>query len=764
MSTIDPLDLDAAPLLAWASRHGDRLDQHAADAVVGVLALSGARRRTGLPEPAPELVEEVLLAILPLFVSATPAQLPAFPAALVALAGFTHEAGRLNAKRRDRLIAAVGALTPRFEAAMTSPRRATWARLYGQLLRAGSVDTSDPRRVRDWLDAFACGAGRERWAALAVEAPDGFAGPGSTAEPPLAWGAFTRALIGERSRQARLLLRQRLELVAVSERMGGVDGQPLIAGVPDDEEAASAWYDEQARRLADRWTAAGLDALLTERAAELAPGLDRPAPLLDVVEELAVAHLEMFGPGVVPLPPIPVLSAADLAAAVRAAPVMASLAATAAGPGDADAPLRDLALASGFLRPGDDGAPQPGPAAGTYRAGTPGEVAGLALNVLGAMLGQMAADEQTAEEFSGDHLNTLYSLYQHAGVPQSLARQVAEEEAWLVQPDVTAAPDVTTTPGSLYQVPGTRALSELTGIPGLTEEDRAELQAVAERRAAIIDGLAALGVTSRSGDAIALTPLGLALLREALLLGTAEPSPVAGTSFPVHDDMLSWNAGQLADAAGAWPSPAARKVLGDWLAARGTAGWAELFSVLGAPPPDDLTPARRHLLPLLDLDEAPAEVLRSAISDHVLGAWAERALHRRGVPVPPADVPLSARAVLLASELTELSRTAYLTYRMTAGDPDSDPGLPAELQAAMDEAGAGWPGGAEALITTIREVAPDASALLAGPLSQHPDPAVAQAARPAHPPSQSPVSARHRAGKGGSGRAQPRKKRRGRRR
>jgi len=71
-----------------------------------------------------------------------------------------------------------------------------------------------------------------------------------------------------------------------------------------DQEAA-AWYDAQAGLLADRWTAAGLEALLRGRAARLAPGLDRPAPLLDVAGELAATHLEMFGPGVVPLAPAP---------------------------------------------------------------------------------------------------------------------------------------------------------------------------------------------------------------------------------------------------------------------------------------------------------------------------------------------------------------------------------------------------------------------------------------------------------------------------
>jgi hypothetical protein len=84
-----------------------------------------------LPEPAPELVEELMLILLPLYVSAGPAELAGFPAVLVALIGHTHEAGKLNARRRDRLVAAVEALQrPRWP--QRWPRRRltgiTWTR------------------------------------------------------------------------------------------------------------------------------------------------------------------------------------------------------------------------------------------------------------------------------------------------------------------------------------------------------------------------------------------------------------------------------------------------------------------------------------------------------------------------------------------------------------------------------------------------------------------------------------------------------------
>lgn len=69
--------------------------------------------------------------ILPLYVSAVPAELAGFPAVLVALIGHTHEAGKLNARRRDRLVAAVEALQrPRWP--QRWPRRwltgITWTR------------------------------------------------------------------------------------------------------------------------------------------------------------------------------------------------------------------------------------------------------------------------------------------------------------------------------------------------------------------------------------------------------------------------------------------------------------------------------------------------------------------------------------------------------------------------------------------------------------------------------------------------------------
>jgi hypothetical protein len=761
VNSVTPLDLDVAVLLDWGSRHGDPLDPRAAEAVVGLLALSGARRRTGLPEPSAELVKELMLVLLPLYVSADPADLAGYPAVLVALIGYTHAEGKLNARRRDRLIAEVETLRPQFESAMTSRRRVTWARLYGQMLRAEGVDAADPRAVGAWVDALAGRPYPQRRAALGLAASGGSDARESGGVSPLASAAFVRALTGERSRQARLLLAQRLESVVLREQLAGHDGAPLVAEAPqdmEDQEVAGSWYDAEAGFLADRWTAAGLDALLRGQAARLAPGLDRPAPLLSVVEELAVTHLEMFGSGVVPLAPAPLPAAAhELCAAVRAAPLPASLAATVADPDHADTRLLDLALASGFLRRGAEGPLLPGAAAEIWEDGTPAELAGLALDMLGALLAQLARDEETAEEFPGENLLLLYSLYERAGIPQSLAWQAAVDSEWILSPETGAAPDVSVTADGPYQLPDVPVLAQLTGIPGLTEDDRDELEPAALRLARVVDQLAGLGITTRAGDAIALTPLGSALVRDALIVGTTELDENAAASFPTQDEVLSWDARHLAGAVGNWPEVAARQVLREWLTARGPAGWGTLLPALSTQVSDGAAVAGPGLMRLVELGAAPAEVLRGAVPDGVIGAFAERALRLRGLPPGDEGVPASARAVLIACELEQVSRVAFLAHRTAGADPGSDPWLPPELKEAFDHAADGWPGGAAALLAALAGAMPGTFKLLAGPLSQHPDPDVARAARRARLAAQAAVTAPHRKKKARSESARPRK-------
>lgn len=726
MNAATPLLLDLDSFLARAAERGAPLDARAADAVLGLLALSRARRRTGLPELTEELAEELLHTLLPLYVSAAEDELPGFVAALVALADHTHEAGRLNVKRHAKLVARVHELAEGFVQAMTSPRRVTWPRLYGNLLRAEGVDAADPRAVRDWFAAFSTRPYTERHTARGFALPWG--------DGPLGEAAYVEALCAERSRQARLLLAGRLEVVVMAERVRPQPGEsPLIrdapAGVPEDEpdDGPEDWYGEQAGILADRWTAAGLDALLHGPYAHLAPGGDAPAPLLTLAEAMAVQHLEMYGDGFAPLPPAPLPATPEEQTAwLRSAPLPRLLEQAAADPEGADERTRELALAVGFLVPARDGTLSAGPSAEAWREGGPAELTGLALNLLGALLAQLAEEEETAEEFAGEHLLTLYLLCDRSGTTQSVARLAAQEDMWFVPPEHESAPDGTVPATGDYDLPDPRALSEILGIPGLTEADREGLRPAAARLVCLMDRLAALGITERTGDALSLTPLGSALLREALLLGLGGE---AADVFPTWAQMLAWDAERLVAAALYWPKPAARRTLGGWLAARGTDGWTALFGALAAAGPVEEGPRRRALLGVLDVTAVPGEALHALLADPVLGGWAEHTLHARGHAPVTSAVPLSARAVYLVDELEVIRLAASLGHRMTADPDQEEPELFADLHAAFDKAAADWPGGGPALLTALAGADPYTSASLAQQLSHHPDRATADQAR-----------------------------------
>ncbi|MBW5484057.1 hypothetical protein [Streptomyces bambusae] len=724
MNIATPLLLDLDSFLARAEERGAPLETRAAEAVLGLLALCEARRRTGLPEPTEELAAELLHTLLPLYVSATEDELPDYVAALVALADHTHEAGRLNAKRHAKLVARVHELAGGFRQAMTSPRRTTWPRLYGNLLRADGVDTTDPRAVRGWLDVFAARPHAERRAAFAFAA--------SSAEEPLGEAAYAEALCAERSGQARLLLAGRLEAAAVAERVRPRPGEgPLVADAPaglsDDE--LDDWYDEQAAVLADRWTAAGLDALLHGPFAHLAPGGGAaPLPLLTLTEAMAGTRLEMVGDEFAPLPPAPLpASPEDQAALLRATPLPQLLERAAADPEGADDRTRELALATGFLVRGQDGVLGAGPSAEAWRDGGPAELTGLALNMLGALLAQLAEDEKTAEEYEGEHMLTLYLLCEQAGTAQSVARLAALSDMWLVPPKHESAPVASGGPATGdYELPDLQTLSAILGIPTLTAADREGLQPAATRLVHLMDGLAALGATERTGDALSLTPLGTALLREALLPGIGG---AAADVFPTREQMRGWDAERMVAAARYWPKPVARQTLGDWLAAHGTDGWTPLFEALAAPCPGPEPARRRALLTALDGTAVPDETLHRLLADPVLGAWAEQLLSARGqAPATPA-VPLSARAVRLVDELEAVRLAASLDHRMTANENEPEPGLFDGLRAAFDKAAADWPGGGPALLMALTAADPHITAFLAQPLSHHPDRATAEQAR-----------------------------------
>ncbi|MFJ7267705.1 hypothetical protein ACIQV3_13805 [Streptomyces sp. NPDC099050] len=707
-----PFPLDVDSFLARAEERGAPLDARAAEAVLGLLVLGGARRRTGLPEPTEELAKQLLHLLLPLYVSATAQELPGFVTALVSLADHTHEAGRLNAKRHAKLVARVHELAEGLGQAMTSHDRLTWPRLYGNLVRAAGVDPNDPRAVRDWLETFAARPYAERNAALGFVAS-------SSPNGPLSEAAYAQALCAERSRQARPLLTARLEAVTTA-------GAP--AGEPDD--AREDWYDEQAGALADRWTAAGLDTLLRGPFAHLAPGGgDAPGrPLLALVEAMAVQHMEMYGEVLAPMPPAPLPgSPQEQAALLRAAPLPQLLARAAADPEGVDERTRELALASGFLvrrKPG--GAPSTGPSAEAWRDGGPAELTGLALNLFGALLAQLAEEEETAEQFDGENLLTLYFLSERAGAAQSVARLAALNDMWFIPPDHESDPDPTVQATGTYELPDPQALSAVLGLPALTESDRTDLIPGAARLARLMDRLEGLGVTQRSGDALTLTPLGTSLLRDALLLGIGGE---AADVFPTRDQVLAWDAERLVAGAQWWSKGAARQSVADWLTAHGTHGWTPFFQALSADRPEEEPARRRALLATLDATAVPDDALHELLPDPVLGGWAEHTLHVRGQVPDTSAVPLSARAVHLVDELEAVRRTASLAHRLTAAPEQEEPALFAALHAAFDKAASTWPGGAPALLAALIGADPYTAAFLAQQLAHHPDRTTADQAR-----------------------------------
>ncbi|MFG2771039.1 hypothetical protein [Streptomyces sp. NPDC048350] len=244
----------------------------AADAVLALLALRGADRRSGLPEPSVELVRRLLVEDAPAFVFATPEELAAYPAVLVALTERVREVGRLNGKRQARIVAAIEDIVPDFERAMTDPANYTWQRWYASLLRADGADPGDPAAVRAWL------AGHD-----GVRPPDG----------------LNRADLMNRSDFADMLLADALTGAYVREAERPSPAGPLLT----DADVAHG-VAKLGGRLVDRWTAEGLSGALAGPYAHLAPGPEA-FPHLVLADTLLDEHLNYYGDSTIPLPPPP---------------------------------------------------------------------------------------------------------------------------------------------------------------------------------------------------------------------------------------------------------------------------------------------------------------------------------------------------------------------------------------------------------------------------------------------------------------------------
>ncbi|MEU8618561.1 hypothetical protein [Streptomyces sp. NPDC048623] len=244
----------------------------AADAVLSLLALRGADRDTGVPEPTPALVKRLLVEDLPAFVCAAPGELDTYPAVLRALAG------RFAAERRRRVEGVIGEAAPDFARAMSDPGNLTWPRWYAQLLRADGTDPADPGAVRDWLARL-----------------DG---------PPLPDGMRRADLMG-RTALADVLLAEALTRAYVRDAEHPPTAGPLLG----DHDVAQG-IGTVAAALLDRWTAAGLAEGLAGEYAHLAPGPD-DFPHLVLADALLDEHLDYYGDSSVPLPPPETEAAAD---------------------------------------------------------------------------------------------------------------------------------------------------------------------------------------------------------------------------------------------------------------------------------------------------------------------------------------------------------------------------------------------------------------------------------------------------------------------
>ncbi|KUJ64935.1 hypothetical protein ACZ90_53450 [Streptomyces albus subsp. albus] len=588
------LNVGLEDFLSWARQEqGADLPWRTADAVLTLLALRGADRRRELPEPTPQLIAQVLQVDLPALFDPTPAELEALPAAITALADRVRAAGRLNAKRRDKLLTAVGALLPETREAFADPWNLTWHRWYASLLRADGVDTGDPAAVREWLGA--------------LEALPPASRP--QLPPPLQRTHLTRQTFAVRAELTERLL----AAFALDVERPSPSGSLLPAEVRaalssgDPEEALAEELDQIADALVDRWSAAGLSAALDGPFARLAPRAEA-MPHLALADGLSDQHLDYYGDSGIPLPPPPALPGPDdLAGLLHAAPLAAALSTGAVE----DDELRPLAERCGF----------PGHADSVWASGTPEEVIELAGDILAlAAEHTAAASGAPADEVFLDAVHVLYAAYERGCTPDSVARKAADIEGWPMTPELEYArvPVPPMSPGP-YTTPSTAALSALLRSPAVNEEQRTELEPHAQALAFTIDQLARTGCVFRSGDAFGLTPLGAAVMRHVFVSGRV--------AAPDREEVLAWDARTLVKAAEPWPSAVAVEALGEWaLTHDGDTGWRELLAAVPADTPG--------LFDRLDGAGIPSVVLRGALNNPVAGGHARRVLRGRGEDVP----------------------------------------------------------------------------------------------------------------------------------
>lgn len=683
-----------------------------ADAVLTLLALRGADRRTGLPEPTPELVRQVLHEDLPVLLCATEPELPVAPAVLGALAGLVRARGRLNTKRHARLLAAIDEAVPEFRRAMTDPGNLTWPRWYASLMRADGTPADDREAVLSWL------AAHDRT---------------PRADRPALPAEVERADVTGRTVGMQIVLTETLmRAFALDLEHPGPAG-PLLPGLPleaadeDPEEGLPGEMRRIAGTLMDRWTAAGLSDAFSGPYAHLAPGPE-DSPHLVLADALLHQHLSYYGHSGLPVPPPPALPAPqEMRGLLQGAPLPALLLAAVDGPDVVDEEVRHLAVACGLLQQ-DGMLTRPGPAAGIWTDGTPQDLTELAADILATAVGRLAEDPEMDREYADDATHLLYVLYERGCTAESVARKAAEYIDWLLDPAVENRPvPVPDSAPAEYATPTPRELSELLGLPSVGDEDRMELDAPARALAAVVDRLAATGAIFRTGEAFGLTLLGAAAVRYALKAGSV--------AAPDRDTVTGWDTATLVEAARPWSQDAAARALTDWLTARENTAeaWDELLGILAAAKPgtEDAGPTRA-LFTYLDTDAAPAEPLRRLLADPALGAYALQALRARGDQANDRandraeehQVPLSARATLVLDDLYARHRDDWRAESVAGRR------APSSLVSTFDAAAATWPGGPQALIAALADAdVSRAHRVLHHLGDRHLDPRTAAAAR-----------------------------------
>ncbi|MER7111730.1 hypothetical protein [Streptomyces sp. NPDC000229] len=694
--------------LGWADKEREARGQaplpaRTADAVLTLLALRGADRRTGVPEPTARLLGPVLHEDLPVLLWGTPPEADAVPEVLTALADRARASGRLNAKRHARLLAEIEEAVPEFRRAMADPWNLTWPRWYASLLRADGVDADDPDAVRAWLAAH-------------EDTP--------RAERPALPAPLHRSDVAARTFAARVQLGELLLAAFARDVEEPSPAGPLLAGPPLDDdrpdEALPAELERTAAALSDRWTAAGLSDALAEPDgphAALAPSPEA-IPHFALVDRLLGEHLDYYGDTAHPLPPSPALPAPDeIKALLHAARLPSALAA-----GSADAPPE---IAERCFT---------GSAATVWTDGTPEELTELAADVLAAVVDDIGSTSDS--EFAQDAAHLLYALYERGCTADSVVRKAAEHGDLPVDPELEDAPVPVPEDRSYhpYEMPPPDRLPALLGIPSLGEDDLSQLAPRAEALADVVDRLAETGCVFRAGDAYGLTPLGCAVLRHVLSAGHV--------ATPDDEEVSEWEAAQLVPAVGTWPTQTAVDTLTRWTAGRGVTAWSELLGAVETAKSADFHGIDTGtVLGRFDLAAVPAEALRAALTHPATGAHAHRLLGARGeATAADADrVPRSARAVLALETLEDRWHQDLRMYVGAASERQPEEldtsTLPWLLPEAFDAAASAWPGGAPALVEAIvRTDRSTALGVLEELADQHPDPKVAAlAARTAKP-------------------------------